>query len=717
MCENKSVLKYLVVFLVFTTTISWSQNLSATGNQPYCPKSEINIVTDFNIDNPDDTPIDAIYIQISTGYVQGEDVLKLNGIHPKIVTPASWSPLEGKLTLKRNSASVPFTDLVSAVNDVVFESTSDNPSNKEFSITIGDANYLPKTEHYYQYIPEYGITWTDAKLAAASKTYFGLQGYLATLTSAEEAKLCGEQAAGAGWIGGTDEESEGVWKWVTGPEGENGGTVFWNGGVNGTTPTYANWNNNEPNNVNGGENYAHITDPSIGIPGAWNDLRVMGDPPGTYHPKGYIVEYGGMPGDPDINIAASTKIYTASILNIISDAICDDGMVTLEATASPGVTVAWFDAQTNGTMLHEGSIYEPTITETTTYYVGIKECINIGRTAVTATVTVTPTITGVQNGEACGLGLGTLEATASSGTIKWYETETGGTSLHTGTSYTISGLTVNKTYYVDATLNNCTTSRRTPVTLTVNTVPEFEVIGTTIYCSETSPIILKTFNPKDDYRYEWRNSTGELISSEFNVEVSSGGIYTVVATSKDDCSSLPIAVLVIESDKAKITSEDITIIENSDNNTILINNENNNLGIGDYEFALDAVDGPYKEDPFFNNVKAGLHTIYVKDKNACGSAQLEVFILGFPKFFTPNNDGVNDTWQVKGLDANYSNASVVSIFDRYGKLIKQINAKNGFWDGTFNGQSLASSDYWFIAELVDASGIVNTYKGHFSLVR
>jgi hypothetical protein len=109
-----------------------------------------------------------------------------------------------------------------------------------FSISIGQANYLPSNGHYYQFIPSIGITWTAAKYLP--KTLF-ITDYkdLATITSADEAKISGEQA-GAGWIGGSDAATEGVRKWVTGPEGlaDGGtGTTFWNGLANGsTTPPY-----------------------------------------------------------------------------------------------------------------------------------------------------------------------------------------------------------------------------------------------------------------------------------------------------------------------------------------------------------------------------------------------------------------------------------------------------------------------------------------------
>ncbi len=253
--------------------------------------------------------------------------------------------------------------------------------------------------------------------------------------------------------------------------------------------------------------------------------------------------------------------------------------------------------------------------------------------------------------------------------------------------------------------------------LTVHPRPEFEVDNSAIYCLDNNPITLTTYNPKGTYTYEWIDQNGNLVSNLPYATVVSGGSYTVIGTSNLGCESFPLMFNVVESAVANIESDDVTIVELSNNNSITINNDNNNLGIGDYEFALDNMNGPYQDEPYFDNVGAGTHTIYVNDKNLCGIAELEVFILGFPKFFTPNNDGNNDTWQVKGIGNDFTNASIVSIFDRYGKLIKQLSAKNGYWNGTFNGQLLVSSDYWFIAELVEINGNIKTYRGHFSLVR
>uniref|UniRef100_UPI0013D64748 C-type lectin domain-containing protein n=1 Tax=Flagellimonas sp. HSM57 TaxID=2654675 RepID=UPI0013D64748 len=280
--------------------------INATGDQDFCPGTPISVVETISITDSDDTTADEVSVQISSGYINGEDLLTLTGSHPSIT--ASWSAVEGKLTL---TGPATFTAFESAVSAVQFSTSGTNPSgSRSFSITVGDTNFLPATGHYYEFVSDVGIRWTDARDAAALRTYYGLQGYLATLTSQEESDFSGSQAQGVGWIGASDAATEGDWRWVTGPEA---GTPFWSGTASGsTTPpfNFAYWNGGEPNQ-SGNEDYAHITDPSVvrgtGGPGSWNDLRDQGGG-GAYRPQGYVVEYGGTTGDPVINVTAVTTI-------------------------------------------------------------------------------------------------------------------------------------------------------------------------------------------------------------------------------------------------------------------------------------------------------------------------------------------------------------------------------------------------------------------------
>lgn len=211
--------------------------ITAAGNQIYCPQTYVKIVTNVKIEYDAAKPnTDAIYIQISSGYINGQDRLSLSGSHPTI--KAEWIALEGKLKLSSitSGASVSYTDFEAAIKDVEFYNSSLSPSgirNFSISVGVGQANYLPRNGHFYEYIASPGISWTAARVAAESPAnyYYGLHGYLATLTTADEAQLAGAQASGTGWIGGNDVVQEGTWKWVTGPEA-------------GTTFNYTFWNNN-----------------------------------------------------------------------------------------------------------------------------------------------------------------------------------------------------------------------------------------------------------------------------------------------------------------------------------------------------------------------------------------------------------------------------------------------------------------------------------------
>ena len=158
---------------------------------------------------------------------------------------------------------------------------------------------------------------------------------------------------------------------------------------------------------------------------------------------------------------------------------CGTGTVSLGATASAG-TINWYAASTGGSSLGTGiSFVTPSISATTTYYVDATSngCTTASRTAVSATINTTPTVTGTTPASRCGTGTVSLGATASAGTLNWYAASTGGSSLGTGITFITPSISATTTYYVDATNNGCTSASRTAVTATVNASPT--ITGTT----------------------------------------------------------------------------------------------------------------------------------------------------------------------------------------------------------------------------------------------
>ena len=456
--------------------------MTAVGDQIYCPQSQQRIVTSFNIVDPDDTRISAFYIQISSGYILGEDQLSLIGSHPNVV--ANWNPNQAKLTLTgTGGGSATYTDIIAAVYDVVFNSSNLNLGSKTFSLTAGSANYLASTDHYYDYVPANLISWTDAKAAAEAMDYFGLQGYLATLTTPDEGQIAGELSPGTGWIGASDVGSEGVWKWMTGPET---GTTFWNGNGNGSVVSgmYENWNSDEPNNYGSGEDYAHITF-NTGIPGSWNDLpNNTNSQPSSYQAKGFVIEYGGTPGDPVLNISGSITFSPPQILSTSPSVSCENDPANLSATSNT-TDILWYNSQNGGTLLHTGSTYNPILTNTTTFWVlpSSNGCTTGTRTAVTATVNAFPTIDTPADVTSCESSY-TLPA-LTNGTY-FTASNGGGSQLNPGD--VISASTTLFVYAETATTPNC--SDEHSFDITINTTPAIDTPADVTSCdSYTLPAL------------------------------------------------------------------------------------------------------------------------------------------------------------------------------------------------------------------------------------
>lgn len=126
-------------------------------------------------------------------------------------------------------------------------------------------------------------------------------------------------------------------------------------------------------------------------------------------------------------------------------------------------------------------------------------------------------------------------------------------------------------------------------------------------------------------------------------------------------------------------------------------------------YSLDGIN--YQQSNVFTGLLPGFYTVYVKDLYDCGQAQKDVELLMFPRFFTPNGDGHNDTWRIKY--AINEPEMLVCIYDRYGKFLGSFNGTSEGWNGIYAGKPLPATDYWFVVTRQDG----RILKGHFSLMR
>jgi len=273
-----------------------------------------------------------------------------------------------------------------------------------------------------------------------------------------------------------------------------------------------------------------------------------------------------------------------------------------------------------------------------------------------------------------------------------------------------------------------------PLNLVVNPVPEIGIDEEYVICLNSNNEVVNPENtplasvlPIDtqlnttEYTFQWYNGTeaevnadplGTAIAGATNAEYTPVvvGSYTVFATNIVTGCRIPASTLVIGSYPPESIMVELLSTSFSDNNII----EVTVIGVGEYEYKLDT--GSWQSSNVFERITGGVHTVYVRDLLNCNEISEMQVVIDYPKYFTPNGDGVHDTWNIKGI-ATQPNSEIY-IFDRYGKLLKQLSPKEIGWDGTFNNREFPTGDYWFIVKYKEPlDGTQKEFRSHFTLKR
>ena len=337
----KKALFLIAFFFLFASLNVFAQGpqLNVVSSDVVCPASGCQqIASSVTITNAaPNVTIDGASIFFYSGYTPAQDSLSFT---PMFGITSIWNQATGVLTLIGTATVAQYQQALQTV--VLCNRTSNFITGYRTIIyVLGDLLYNPVNQHYYKLISSSTpIPWTTAVANAAATNYLGLQGYLITITDAQENGFISQLVNSNTWIGASDAAVNGVWRWVTGCEGlEDGGqgrhfSDELNFGCTSSTGTgvsiggnYQNWAVDEPNGCPG-EDYAHLF-----YYGLWNDYSNSGS-----SVTNYIIEYGCMPGDPFVQAFDSIGLYVNDSIprpNITNNLpVCNGGSVTLTANGT-----------------------------------------------------------------------------------------------------------------------------------------------------------------------------------------------------------------------------------------------------------------------------------------------------------------------------------------------------------------------------------------------
>lgn len=392
-----------------------------------------------------------------------------------------------------------------------------------------------------------------------------------------------------------------------------------------------------------------------------------------------------------------------------SQSFCSTQNATLNNISVSGSNIIWYNSATSTTPLPLSTV----LANGVTYYATqtINNCESVNRLSVTINLINTLNATNYSETLCDDLNDGVETVSLSNYNANLISNTTGCTfdyySTLNGATNQISGDQINSNYNLNLGLNTIyvritsinTCFQLVQLNLTLVSKPIIPIADIVPLCDNSNVTLNAGTNTNT---YLW--STGATTPY---ITISQTGNYSVTAThnyGSINCSSTKNFVVVLSNAATISQIETVDWTDNQNTITVYLNSSS----IGDYEYSIDGVN--YQDSNVFSNLYGGIYFVYVRDKNGCGVIFDEVFLLNYPKFFTPNGDGYNDTWSVNF--SYFEKGISTQIYDRYGKLIKVLNYKET-WDGKYNGNMLPSDDYWFVVNR--ANGKV--YKGHFAMKR
>ncbi|MBF4472894.1 T9SS type B sorting domain-containing protein [Flavobacterium sp. HJJ] len=387
---------------------------------------------------------------------------------------------------------------------------------------------------------------------------------------------------------------------------------------------------------------------------------------------------------------------------------CTSQNPTLSNLVIVGTAIRWYDSSILGNLLTDSS----PLSNGKTYYASqtVNNCES-PRFGVTVSIINTPSApAGNANQAFCKKENANLSDIQTSGqNIKWYDSNTSTTVLPN-----TALLENNKTYFASQTIG-CE-SDRTPILIQLNDTPAPTGNSSQQFCIDNNATIANLNIIGTAVKWYDAVANGNLLSS--TILLQNGTYYTTQTLNNCESGRFPIIVKIQDTQSPTADSpQTFCIQKNTKISNINIIGEN----IKWYESSTSLVslttstllaDGiTYYASQTSDNCESDRIPITVDILKAnAGDCISLAEGLPYPKFFTPNNDGYNDSWTI---DFAYlaPNAGI-RIFDRYGKFIKELN-QNGAWDGTYLGQTLPATDYWFTVTQKNGK----EFRGHFSLKR